>query len=326
VLAEVAPTNLIIDATGGGIAVKEMFQTIPMTKWRFAPVMIGWGYRENFSEASGEYRKWTSSAACNSPSTSITSPSAVARTRRNADRRTRQHARLPAQHGRIIEAPGRKHDDLAIALMLAWWGVETRVPGTLGSRQAAHLIHSPKKENHDRPENTRRECAPYGARSKGPKTEEGKAKSARNSTKHGLCCEIVPCLQNEDPAVWQRVLDTLQCRYRPIGRHREGTRRRHRLLPLAHAPHPRRRIAPSWDIAMEDQPNSSNEKYSTPTELTARLMRSRANRNLQLVSRYEAASAEPMSEPSTTSPNTARPRWRRCGAELPGISSVSERY
>jgi hypothetical protein len=26
----------------------------------------------------------------------------------------------------------RPQNDLAIALMLAWWGVETRVPGTLG--------------------------------------------------------------------------------------------------------------------------------------------------------------------------------------------------
>ena len=36
------------------------------------------------------------------------------------------------KRGRIMEAPGRKHDDIALALTLAWWGVETRLPGTLG--------------------------------------------------------------------------------------------------------------------------------------------------------------------------------------------------
>jgi hypothetical protein len=36
------------------------------------------------------------------------------------------------KQGRIIEAPGRKHDDIALALSLAWWGVETRRPGILG--------------------------------------------------------------------------------------------------------------------------------------------------------------------------------------------------
>ena len=36
------------------------------------------------------------------------------------------------KRGRTIEAPGTAHDDLALALALAWWGVETRHPATLG--------------------------------------------------------------------------------------------------------------------------------------------------------------------------------------------------
>jgi hypothetical protein len=132
-LAEVAPTNLIIDATGGGIAVKEMFQTNPLTRWRFAPVMIGWGYRENFSEGfwrvskmdlvgrlqlAFDFNHFTIQPSLERAETLIEELASMRGFQR--------------KQGRVIEAPGRKHDDLAIALMLAWWGVETRVPGTLG--------------------------------------------------------------------------------------------------------------------------------------------------------------------------------------------------
>ena len=39
-----------------------------------------------------------------------------------------------------------------------------------------------------------------GARSRGPITPEGKAKSARNSLKHGLCGQLNIALDNELPA------------------------------------------------------------------------------------------------------------------------------
>jgi hypothetical protein len=133
-----------------------------------------------------------------------------------------------------------------------------------------------------RAENARRN----GARSKGPKTEEGKATSARNSTKHGLCCENSAVLQNEDPAVWQRVLDTLQCRYRPI-----DDIEKELVEDIAFCLWRMRRIrgveSATWDMAMEDQAAELEQKYSTPTELTRKAYAFKSEPQLQLVSRYE---------------------------------------
>ena len=98
-----------------------------------------------------------------------------------------------------------------------------------------------------------------GARSKGPKTEEGKAESARNSTKHGLCCDNIPVLKNEDPAVWQRVVDTLYARYRPV-----DDIEKELVEDIAFCLWRMRRVrgveAAIWDIAMEDQAEQLEEK------------------------------------------------------------------
>ena len=132
-LAGIAPTNLIIDATGGGIAVKEMFQTNPMTKWRLAPVMIGWGYRENFTEGFWRVSKMdlVGRLQLAFDFNHFTIEPSLERTETLIEELAGMRG-FQRKQGRIIEAPGRKHDDLAIALMLAWWGVETRIPGTLG--------------------------------------------------------------------------------------------------------------------------------------------------------------------------------------------------
>jgi hypothetical protein len=46
------------------------------------------------------------------------------------------------KQGRTIEAPDRKHDDIALALSLAWWGVETRRP-----RISASTMNTARQEN-----------------------------------------------------------------------------------------------------------------------------------------------------------------------------------
>jgi hypothetical protein len=131
-LAELAPTSLIMDATGGGIAVKEMFQN-PVAKWRFAPVMIGWGHRENYTDGFWRVSKMdlVGRLQLAFDFNHFTIEPSLERTETLIEELASMRG-FQRKQGRIIEAPGRNHDDLAIALMHAWWCVETRMPGTLG--------------------------------------------------------------------------------------------------------------------------------------------------------------------------------------------------
>ncbi|HXK06755.1 MAG TPA: hypothetical protein VMS37_30450 [Verrucomicrobiae bacterium] len=55
-----------------------------------------------------------------------------------------------------------------------------------------------------------------GARSRGPKTPEGKARSSQNATRHGLRSKSV-LMRNEDPEALQRLLDMYVSRLGPLG-------------------------------------------------------------------------------------------------------------
>jgi hypothetical protein len=55
-----------------------------------------------------------------------------------------------------------------------------------------------------------------GAKSKGPKTPEGKQRSSQNATLHGMLAETV-VLKNEDKAEFQLLLDAYMDQYQPIG-------------------------------------------------------------------------------------------------------------
>ena len=54
-----------------------------------------------------------------------------------------------------------------------------------------------------------------GARSHGPATPEGKARSALNGTRHGLRGSTFALLPDEDPAAWAALLDGYLARFRP---------------------------------------------------------------------------------------------------------------
>ena len=63
---------------------------------------------------------------------------------------------------------------------------------------------------------TRAEAARLnGAKSRGPRTPEGKARSARNALKHGLTAQAFALAPGEDGAAFQELLDRLVARYRP---------------------------------------------------------------------------------------------------------------
>ena len=55
-----------------------------------------------------------------------------------------------------------------------------------------------------------------GAKSRGPKTDAGKQRSSQNAIKHGLTAQtlVLPC---EDPADYQRLLDSYHQQFRPDG-------------------------------------------------------------------------------------------------------------
>ena len=45
---------------------------------------------------------------------------------------TAMRASIRASGRTRYESPGESHDDLAVALALAWWGADTRRPGQMG--------------------------------------------------------------------------------------------------------------------------------------------------------------------------------------------------
>ena len=72
-----------------------------------------------------------------------------------------------------------------------------------------------------------------GARSHGPATPEGKARSALNGTRHGLRGATFALLPDEDPAEWAAVLAGYLARVRPADAAELALRRAPRRLRLA---------------------------------------------------------------------------------------------
>ena len=56
-----------------------------------------------------------------------------------------------------------------------------------------------------------------GAKSRGPKTAAGKARSSRNALKHGLCAEKFLVLLEEDPAAFRALEAALLAKLAPVG-------------------------------------------------------------------------------------------------------------
>jgi hypothetical protein len=56
-------------------------------------------------------------------------------------------------------------------------------------------------------------------RSSGPKTIEGRARSAKNALTHGLRAVQIYCLKGEDPSHWNRIYRDIWAHYAPVGTH-----------------------------------------------------------------------------------------------------------
>jgi hypothetical protein len=135
-LAAHAPCSVIVDATGVGLPVVDALR-FPASRWKLVPVTIGHADREIYADGfwrvakrdlmarlqvAFDFDELTIAGNLPEAETLIEELMAMRATIRSTGR-TR------------YESPGEAHDDLAIALSLAWWGADTRRAGTLGESQ-----------------------------------------------------------------------------------------------------------------------------------------------------------------------------------------------
>jgi hypothetical protein len=99
-----------------------------------------------------------------------------------------------------------------------------------------------------------------GARSKGPTSVEGKARSSQNALKHGACASKWIVALNEDPSTYDGLLDRLAGEFLPVGQSEELL-----VEQLAHAAYNIKRLAnievASLDRKMDEQLEEVTRKF-----------------------------------------------------------------
>jgi hypothetical protein len=132
---------------------------------------------------------------------------------------------------------------------------------------------------------------PQTKRSGGPKTEAGKARSSQNARKHGLLCDKVYLLENEDPKDWEHMKALCYQKFRPRDEYEQ------RLVDKIASARWRldRIIASETAILaheMDAQGDAFNAMYVEPDEYvrTAVAFQELADKSkaLELLQRYEA--------------------------------------
>jgi hypothetical protein len=132
-LAKDGDCSLIVDATGVGVPVVDLLRAAN-APWRLMPVTIGHGAGEQYSDGVWRVPKRDLVAglqlAFEHRNFRIASKLREAETL--LEELTAMRATLRSSGVTRYESPGEAHDDLAIAVALAWWGATTRLPGQLG--------------------------------------------------------------------------------------------------------------------------------------------------------------------------------------------------
>lgn len=126
--------TIAVDATGVGAPVVDALQ-IPGETYRLMPVMIGAADREYHVD--GVWRVPKRDLIAGLQLAFDAGSFTIARSLRESEVLVEELTAMRAMTRRSghtqLASPGSKHDDLAIALSLAWWATQTRRPGTLGS-------------------------------------------------------------------------------------------------------------------------------------------------------------------------------------------------
>src|SRR5919108_3710816 len=77
-------------------------------------------------------------------------------------------------------------------------------------------VEKTPKPKKPRTEAQREAARRNGAKSRGPVTPEGKQKSSRNSTQHGLTAEQIFVLNNESEEAFFELRDAIIARFQPV--------------------------------------------------------------------------------------------------------------
>src|SRR5215208_6361289 len=125
----------------------------------------------------------------------------------------------------------------------------------------------------------------------GPRTEQGKARSSQNATRHGLRSNKLFVLQNENPEAWQEMLDACVDEFQPVNEFEQ------RLVEeIASAKWRLRRAwtveTALWDREMDEQHEEFSRSYRMSDEGTRQALAFKAlaeqGKALSLIGRYES--------------------------------------
>jgi hypothetical protein len=124
---------VIVDATGVGLPVVDALR-VPSARWRLMPVTIGHADRETYTDGFWRVGKRDLVARLQMAFDfeELVISSELAESETLVEELTAMRASIRSSGRTRYESPGEAHDDLAIALALAWWGADTRKPGLLG--------------------------------------------------------------------------------------------------------------------------------------------------------------------------------------------------
>jgi hypothetical protein len=131
-LAAANPCSVIVDATGVGLPVVDALR-VPAARWRLMPVTIGHADRETYVEGFWRVGKRDLVARLQIAFDfeELIIARELAESETLVEELTAMRASIGSSGRTRYESPGESHDDLAIALALAWWGADTRRPGPL---------------------------------------------------------------------------------------------------------------------------------------------------------------------------------------------------
>jgi hypothetical protein len=132
-LAKLGPCAVAVDSTGVGLPVVDALR-MPGESWRLMPVTIGYADRGAYSDGFWRVPKRDLVAGLQLAFDAglFTIAAALPEAEALVEELCAMRASTRASGSVQLASPGAKHDDLAIALSLAWWAAETRCPGVLG--------------------------------------------------------------------------------------------------------------------------------------------------------------------------------------------------